>query len=314
MASNVTLKQPTGRYDMYIEKCVLGHLEYSFFTRIPNEHYASHIVCLILNTIQTLSTVVLNYLAIHAFYKCSHLRRKTTLFLVMLLSTNDMAIGLTAEPLFLSHLCREIVGNETCLNLMLNVVTLGVLLAISMVTFLVLNFEIYLSIIHPIFHKTKVTNKRVLYVLFLLWFLQVARAYFFARHLDKNTEQIIVTLMISSSMLAMVYMHGRIFAAVYKRRRIEVTASPSSRKQGKAFLNGVRDAKSCLLVLICTVCCYLPATIDNGIRGQTTPMGIVFNRWSTTFILSASVLNSLVFYWRNNLLRKEAIRILRTFC
>ena len=314
MVPNDTSKQPTGKYDMYLGKCALGDIEYPFLTRFPSSFYASHVVCLILNIIQTLLIIGLNYLAIHAFCKSAQLKRKATLFIVMLLSTNDLAIGIIAEPLFLLLLSREIFEIENCLNLLLNVTTLNILLAVSMTTFLVLNFEIYLSIIHPIFHKTKISNKRVLYLLLLLWFLQVARTYFVARHLDQETSQFITTSLISLTMLAMVYMHTRIFLAVHKRRTTKVGASPSTRKHRKTFLSGVRGAKSCLLILICTVCCYLIAAIENGIGTQNAPMGIVLSRWSTTFVLSASVLNSLVFYWRNSLLRKEAINILRTFC
>ena len=314
MVPNETSKQPTQKYDTYVAKCVLGDIEYPFLTRFPSSFYVSHVVCLILNIIQTLLIISLNYLAIHAFCKSAQLKRKATLFVVMLLSTNDLAIGIIAEPLFLLLLSREIFATENCLYLLLNVTTLNILLAISMTTFLVLNFEIYLSIIHPIFHQTKISKKRVLYLLLLLWFLIVARTYFVVRHLNQKTSQFIATFLISLAMLAMVYMHTRIFAAIRKRRRFKVGASPSTPKHGKTFLSGVRDAKSCLLVLVSTVCCYLLAAIDNGIGTRSTHMGIVLSRWSTTFVLSASVLNSLVFYWRNNLLRKEAIRILRTFC
>ncbi len=300
---------------MHLENCVWRNLEYPFVTRFRSwPYYASHVVCLIYNVIQTLLIIFLNYLAIHAFCKSSQLRRKTTLFIVMVLSANDLAIGLVAEPLVLLQLSREILGNENCLNLWLNVFTLSILLPTSMTSFLVLNFEIYLSIIHPIFHKTKITNKRVLYLLLFLWFVQMVRAYLFAFHLTKNTVQIIATLSIALGMLAMVYMHSRIFLTVCKRRKIVAGASSNFRR-GKAFLSGVRDAKSCLLVLICTVCCYLPATIENAsIGARKTSKGIVFTRWSLTFLLSASVLNSIVFYWRNKILRTEAKNVFRTFC
>ena len=300
---------------MYVDNCVWRNLEYPFVTRFPSwSYYASHVVCLIYNVIQTLLTIFFNYLAIHAFYKSSQLRRKTTLFIVMVLSANDLAIGLIAEPLVLLQLSTEILGNENCLNLWFNVLTLNLLLSISITTFLVLNFEIYLSIIHPIYHKTKITNRRVLYLLLFLWLVQMVRGYLFAFHLTKNTGQIIATLLISSEMLAIVYMHSRIFVTVYKRRKI-VPGASSNFRRGKAFLSGVRDAKSCLLVLICTVCCYLPAVIENASIGAgKTSKGIVLTRWSATFLLSASVLNSIVFYWRNKILKKEAMNVLRTFC
>ena len=287
MVPNETSKQPTEKYDTYVAKCVLGGIEYPFLTRFPSSLYVSHVVCLILNITQMLLTISLNYLAVNAFCKSAQLKWKSMLFIVMLLSTNDLAIGIIAELQFLLLLSREILETENCLNLSLNVTTLNILLAVSMTSFLVLNFEIYLSIIHPIFHKTKISKKRVLYLLLLLWFLLVARTYFVARHLDQKTSQFTTAWLISLTMLAMVYMHTRIFVAIHKRRRIKAGASPSIRKHAKTFLSGVREAKSCLLILICTVCCYLLAAIENGIGTRTTAMGIVLSRWSTTFVLSA---------------------------
>ncbi len=310
MDQNVTSIKPTAEYDMYLENCVWNNLELPFVISFPSfPYYASHVVCLIYNVIQTLLTIVLNYLAVYAFWKSSQLRRKTTLFIVMVLSANDLAIGLVAEPLFLLHLSREIFGNENCFTVVLNVISLDMLMPISMMTFLVLNFEIYLSVIHPIFHKTKITNRRVLNLLLILWFVLIVRGYLFVFHLDRNAAAVVVTLLMSSTMSALVFMHSRIFISVYKiRRRIE----PSSRiRGGKEFLRGVRDAKSCLLVLFGTICCYLPAAIENGIKTQSTFNEIVLNPWGTTFVLSASVLNSIVFYWRNKILRKEAISLLK---
>ena len=314
MAGNETTIRPTAQYDMYLENCVWETLEFPVVVRFPSQpYYASHVMCLIYNIIQTFFIITLNYLAIHAFYKSSQLRRKTTLFLVMVLSANDFAVGLIGEPVFLLCLSREIFGNKNCLSEIMNFVILDILLGISIITFLVLNFEIYLSIIHPIFHKKKITNRRVLYLLLSLWFAAMTRSYLFGFYLNKNTVEVITTLLISAAMFAMVFMHSRIFITVYKRRRIEAAAS-SNIHRGKAFLRGVRDAKSCLIVLCCTVFCYLLATIENGMTTKTMFKEIVLDPWAATFVLSASVLNSVVFYWRNKILRKEAMRILRTLC
>jgi hypothetical protein len=314
MAGNETTIRPTAEYDMYLENCVWETLEFPVVVRFPSRlFYASHVVCLIYNIIQTFLIITLNYLAMHAFYKSSQLRRKTTLFLVMVLSANDFAVGLIEKPVFLLCLSREIFGNKNCLSEMLSFVILDILYTwyFYIITFLVLNFEIYLSIIHPIFHKTKITNRRVLYLLLSLWFAAMTRSYLLGFYLNKNTVEVITTLLISAAMFAMVFMHSRIFITVYKRRRTEAVAS-SNIHRGKAFLRGVRDAKSSLMVLCCTVCCYLPASIENGMRTKAMFKEIVLDPWAATFILSSSMLNSVAFYWRNKILRKEAMRILRT--
>ena len=310
--SNRNLTESSGaEYDTCVEICVLKNFEYSFVSHFPTGFYrASHVVCLTYNIIQTVLIIVLNYLAIHAFYKSSQLRRKTTLFLVMILSANDLIIGLVVEPLFLVHLGRAIFGKEDCFVFMLNVVTQTVILPFSMITFLVLNFEIYLSVIHPIFYKTKVTNTRIFYLLLILWSTFIIREYLFLFVLKKNTVAFILTLTIALAMIALVYMHGRIFLTVYQRRRIEASVH-HHHHHGKAIARVVRDARSCIMVLLCTVCCYLPVSVEIGPRERTLITSIVLNPWSTTLLFSASILNSVIFYWQNKILRNQAKAILR---
>ena len=303
-----------GRYDMYTKICVWKKTEYVQAIGFPSwPYYASHILCFIFNIIQTCLIIVLNYLAIHSFYKSSQLRRKTTLFIVMLLSANDLVIGFVGEPLFLLSLTMQITGSENCTMLFVYVLCTTFLMSVSMTTFFVLNFEIYLSIIHPIFHKVKITNRRVLHVLWIHWILLMVVSYLFAFHVNQSAVNVLVTLILSFIILSLVYFHGRIFITVFKRK-INQGESSSGVGRGRDFLRRVKNAKSCLLVLLFTACCYAPAGIATGISSTTNLKEIVLAPWSGTFMLSASVLNSIVFYWRNTVLRKETTKVLRTFC
>ena len=97
--------------------------------------------------------------------------------------------------------------------------------------------------------------------------------------------------------------------AVYKRQRIGFAGTaggePSlSALQRKSFLRGVREAKSCLLVLFRTVLCYLSSAIEDGMLETNTFTVILFNPWRCSSALAASLLNCVVFFWRNEILRK----------
>ena len=298
----------TSTNKLILKNCVFEKLEYPYVEHFPSGPYhMSHVICFVFNIVQTILIVILNYPAIYAFYKSSQLRKKTTFFLIMVLSASDLIIGLVVEPLFLVHLGREIYGHENCLIFVLNVIILSLVLPFSIVTYLVLNFEIYLSVMHPIFHKSKVTKRRIFRLLLVLWSVLIIREYLFVYILSRRTFDVIVTFLMSLEVAAILLMQGRIFLAVYQRRRINM----ANVRCGKAFLRGVRDAKSCLFVLLCTACCYLPAAIESGLREKTKLKLIVFEPWSATFILSASMLNSIVFYWRNKTLRVKAKGTLR---
>ena len=234
----------------------------------------------------------------------------------MVLSANDLVAGLTTGPLFALHLAREVLGTQDCTGATITAISLHTT-AISSTTFLILNFEIYLSVVHPIFHKTKITNGRILIVLIVLWLLQVLRVYPLLYYMGASSAPL-VSVIVTLALLCLAFLHGRIFVTVYKRRRIGVVNNDGTTSVNfgrfKSILAGARDAKSCLLITFLTTVCYLPVVIDNGIKSENPVRTIVLNPWSSTFILSASVLNSIVFYWRNKILRKEAMTILRDLC
>ena len=301
--------------NIYIENCVWQNVESTFIVRFPSwPYYMSHLVCFIFTIIQTLLTVFLNYLAVHALCKSSQLRRKTTLFLVLLLSVNDLAIGIIADPVLLLHFGRELSGAKDCFGSTLKKVILDTLSGISVAIFLVLNGEIYLSIIHPIFHKIKITNRRVLKILFVVVIISILRSYLFAFHINKIAAKFFVTIFLVLTLLVLTFIHMKISMAVYKRRRVgfQGNVQSSNMSQSKSFLHGVREAKSCLLVLFCTVICYLPAVIEDSMMNNGTFMVVVFNPWRNSSVLSASFLNCIVFFWRNAILRKEAKNIFRS--
>ena len=193
-----------------------------------------------------------------------------------------------------------------------------ILPGISFAVFVVLNIEIYLSIIHPIFHKTKVTKRRAIKALCVVVFVSILRSYLFTFHINKQGATMFVAVFILLTLIGLAFIHIKISMAVYKRRRIGFARTaggePSlSVPKRKSFLRGVREAKSCLLILFCTVFCYLSSAIEDGMLETSTFTVILFNPWRCSSALSASLLNCIVFFWRNGILRKEAKNIIYSF-
>ena len=307
--------KPAADYS-YFENCVWQNVESVFVAGFPSwTYYMSHLICFTFNIIQTLLIIFLNYLAVHALCKSSQLRRKTTLFLVMVLSGSDLAVGIIVEPVFLFHLGREIYGMEDCFGSTVKKIIVEFFVAISFTTFVALNVEIYLSIIYPIFHKTKVTNRRVLAIICVIGIITIIRTYLFVFHIGKRAAKLFASIFILITFIALTYIHVKISMAVYKRRRIGFAGGvrSSNVRESKSFLHGVREAKSCLLVLFCTVLCFLPSAIEDGMTERSTFMVILFNPWRSTFALAASFLNCIVFFWRNGILRKEAKNVIHSF-
>ena len=72
----------------------------------------------------------------------------------------------------------------------------------------------------------------------------------------------------------------------------------------------IKMAKSCAIAVGLTLCCNVPFTITYSQPANDTLLLSVL--WSVTISLSASSLNSLVFFWNNPILRAEAKKSLKT--
>ena len=83
-----------------------------------------------------------------------------------------------------------------------------------------------------------------------------------------------------------------------------------NRKSEKEFLMKFKLAKSCMIVVLCSfVAFFLPAIL------QRLPLSdfdkLILNGWVVFFVLSNSTLDSLIFFWKNNMLRNEAKKVFK---
>jgi hypothetical protein len=75
-------------------------------------------------------------------------------------------------------------------------------------------------------------------------------------------------------------------------------------------------AMSCLFVVLSFSSCCVPCVVITMIRTFEFPTigvdsGIIVKHWSNAFLFLNSSLNSIVFFWRNKLLRKESFKLIK---
>ena len=86
-----------------------------------------------------------------------------------------------------------------------------------------------------------------------------------------------------------------------------------------AFLRQLKMAKTCVLVVSLCFLCYLPISVVAGIQiiwqySDKTPFSVVnASTWATTLATMNSTLNCLIFFWGNNELRKEGLKIIKKY-
>lgn len=291
----------------FLESCTVQSAEFDFVIAFPStKFYINHVLCCIVNSFLTFTTVFLNALTVMAYRTSPQLQKKASYFLVMLLALNDIAVGLFCNSTYFLVLLREILGNGDCYWSLLSRILSFTLAGMSCMTLLILNIERYLSIIHPIFHRNKVTKRKLLKTAMLLWCFCVAESC--VLFINGNVGILLMCLWLAFFLLTVAFIYTRIFCAVC--RNSGLTSENSSTLNQKRLLRNIRQAKSCLIVVLCNFVCFLPTIFVMNLKKSPFNMMILLS-WSSTLIFSASSLNSVIFFWRNRILKNEAKKILR---
>jgi uncharacterized RDD family membrane protein YckC len=115
-------------------------------------------------------------------------------------------------------------------------------------------------------------------------------------------------------MILLLYMYVKIYLTAQQSRNTcsrmyknRVHQEETSHLKAKNLIQNVKLAKSCFLVVMSSYVCFLPACIIVGIIHNRNEVVYMAQMWSETFLLLNSSLNSVLFFWRNNGLRKEAL-------
>ena len=280
-------------------------------------YYIHYIIGLIFNILLTVSTIFLNSVTILAYIVSAQLASKKSYFLILLLSVNDLFVGLFGNTSNVLMLFTIIVGYQSCNIRILYNLAVFCSAAMSTVTLFGLNIERYLAVLHPIYHHTKVTKSRILKMVIGFWLLVLTLR--LSGLLFGKTVYIIISAVSAFIAVTSLYIYVAIYVTVRTRSRAmdvhetegqatEVTVAMSRAKE----IQNIKMAKSCAIAVGLTFCCNVPFTITYS--QPTNNMLLLSVLWSVTISLSASSLNSLVFFWNNPILRKEAKNLFKNMC
>ena len=266
-----------------------------------------------------IATVCLNLATIIAYINSKVLKSKMPYFMITMLSFNDFLVGLVPNVLFAAVLLGQYSSRRT--NQCLSAIQLYFLLffsGCSFKTLVVMSWERYAAICHPLFHRTKVTRKRLMKCLIFLWLLAVIGTILSWR-LHRFLEYVIIPELLCFNIL-LVYFYVKIYLAnlnssknFRQREGFNQGADQASwnEERRKVMLN-VNLAISCFLAVMSFVICYLPSSIAAILKTSfSDDARVMVDIWATTLVLLNSSLNSIVFFWRSKPLRREVRAVLR---
>lgn len=281
--------------------------------RFPSDLYLiSHILVISFNSLLIVPTIMLNAVSVAAIMKSTRLRSKPCYFLVVIQSVVDLIVGAIGIPLFIFYVVSPIVGYSNCTVSFVAAQTFFIPSAVSIITLSAMTVERYIGVLHPYAYTTKVSKGRIVvyeccgcFLIILLFCVSLPL---------KSVLTYFSSFLILVFFILNAYVYSRIYMVVVKIARSDKVQNRNLRHQDsskrKTFIDEIKQAKSCFLVLMCFVVCFLPLALSGIVR----PSGfnyVLYQVWSMTLIMLNSSLNSLIFFWTKKELRVQALRVVR---
>ena len=283
-------------------------VESKFISKMDLFVYIQLLILCVLNTIFTFSGIVLNILVIACFWKSSQLRRKLCHFMIMVLSCFDLVTVATNHPglfLFLISWLTEAHGLFSKMRMYLHFA--DAFLGFSFFTLLVMNIERYLGTYYPIYHHTSVTRRKLVTIVAMLLIFQITLTAISVNNwLISYTAHLIIFVVIIFPTFA--FINFKLFSISRNARRMKSRLSEKRTKK-------LKNISTCLLAAVCNTFVFIPSGVfivyNISTGNKSTSDAMLIYVWSTTIFTMNSTFNSLIFFWKNGVLKTEGVKILK---
>ena len=274
-------------------------------------YFISLILIFLLNVLFFFTGIFLNSLAIITFWRSVQLRKKLCYFMIMVLSCCDLLVVLTSHPFTALVAMLWLTGKLDAYPkwAAFSLSFRSVLHGFSLLALLVMNIDRYLATYYPIFHRTSVTKGKLLTLLATLIVVELT---LYLMYICGSVISYPVSLLIFFIILfpPMLFINYKLFIISRKSRK----NNGISPEMKKTF--SLKNISSCLLAVACLVVLSVPTSVYIGLRTNSRYSGIlddanIAGLWAETSVSMNSTFNCLIFYWKNKILRTEAMKVIK---
>ena len=275
----------------------------------------------VVNVIFICAGIFLNLLAIVSFWRSSpHLRSKLCYFMIMVLSFCDFLVVITNHPLQIVRLVWWLQGKSDLLAMLrIYVQYSDILIGFSVMAVLVMSVERYLGVYYPFFHRTSLTRHRLLTLLLVLSLVPTILTIISAQDLVISfvAKWIILFVVVFSPF---VFFNYKLFMISRKvRRDIASRRDNTSSPEISALRDNLKKISTCLLAVGCLFLFYIPLFIfiAFSLAGLKLEENTIFRLvifWTRTVSNANSTLNCLIFFWKDDVLRREGKKGVKALC
>lgn len=303
----------------YIKTCYAFNEREELIVAFPSKNNIYvHTFVLVVSIVFFLPTIFLNAVAVTTILKSRVMREKVSNFTIMAKSVIDLAIGLLIYPLFLNQLASEIRGSPSCVVFIISKKA-GVFAYIcSATTLSTMNYERYMGIFRPMRHRIEVTKTRLLQYNIAICSCQTILFSFAMNYVD--IFPFILMVITFSLVLSTVFVYTSILLSRCKNQthlgnQVSTLSRSTEKSRKQRFKKELDAAKLCFLVIVCCLACFLPGFISNmGRRLTANPSFSVVarRRYFALLFLSNSMLNPVIFFWKNKKLKSEGVNLIKS--
>ena len=261
----------------------------------------------VVNIIFTFFGVFSNTLVIVCFLKSSQLRKKLCNFMVMVLSCFDLLAVIANHPAFVLYLVIWLTEDYDTLHKMgIYVHFATMFLGFSFFALLVMNIERYMAVYYPIFHRNSVTRRRLITLLAILFILHATVTIISAN--DLIVVQVVgFIIFIAIAFPPFMFLNYKLFKISRTIRRNNAILPGKRTTVNMKIISTCLLAGACLLIFSIPSTFFLVFSFDEHSSMNNVKLSYI---WAVTVCTMNSTFNSLIFFWKNNILRTEGLKIL----
>lgn len=286
-------------------------------------HFQIHlaIICII-NLFFAVCGVFLNSMVILTFVSSINLRNKTCYFMILLLSCNDLLLSsFVHSDLVHRAIWRLYEDGKGPLNENIVRYIRLILYSNSFITLLMMNVERYLALIFPFFYERSVTKRKLFMVMLVLQMtiISVVVLCFW----KKKDGTFLSIFLLSILLIVMFFVYFKLHKIARNLQESVVVPSSSESSidimKNKTTLMKVKKTSTCVLAVACVFICSFPSLIiiclkaTSYLKNLNKEMRTVIHYYDTCLLTINATLNCLIFFWKNNALRSEGIKVLYSF-
>ena len=300
----------------YVKTCYILDDQIELITGFPTDKSVwVHSFALIFVVVLIFTTISLNGITVITIQRSRELKEKQSNFTILMQSVVDLANGVLVLPLLTAHLASQAAGAPQCVILYIAKTSTALTFLYSLTALSAKNFERYMGILHPFRHRTAVTNKRLLAYVVVVCVIQTIICCFTLTH--KQIARPVLLANVLTFLLTTVFVYWKIFFTVHEKNRTRDENSAQSNQSKTASKKArlrkeLKLAKSSCLVVACCLACFVPATLTFGPLNRNGTFDAVMSKMYVFLLaISNSTMNSIIYFWMNNMLRKHGIDMVK---